>query len=407
MNRAKNAGASSDGVAIARIPLSERDRRYRLVRRRMAKDGIDVLILPANHTRWDQMMADSRYLTTIGGFGTETLTVFPAEGDVTAGVFNRAGWWKRAQGWVTDVRDCRNAWGSLIVERLNELRFPARGRIGIVGLSRLLRAPDGLIPYSTVKQVRQAFPEAHIVDATDLMTEARAVKSAAEITLMRRSVEIIEAMIDAMANRARPGVTEKQLYATMVSTMLENDGELPSLLIFGSGPGIASGQFVPTNRVLQQGDIIVGETEAHFCGYSGQAVQPVSLGKQPDGYMALMNVAMACFEGLRERMQPGTTMGELMDAYERIIEREGKGKLEFSHPTMHARGLGDERPAQFGKQGLETFRQIPLEAGMTFVVKPRAISGRIGRTAQIGDTVVVAKGGGKRLGKRTLGLRVV
>ena len=85
---------------IPQLSIQERDRRYQIVRAEMAKRGIDVLLLPANTGRWEQLQGDSRYLTSIGGFATEVFTVFPREGDVTAYIFNRAGWWKQAQKWV-------------------------------------------------------------------------------------------------------------------------------------------------------------------------------------------------------------------------------------------------------------------------------------------------------------------
>ena len=396
-----------EAVALPRVSLKERDRRYRAVRRAMDRDGIDVLILPANHSRWDQMMADSRYLTTIGGYGTETLTVFPREGAVTAGVFNRSGFWRRAQNWVADVRDCRNRWADLAIERLTEIGFPSRGRIGISGLAGLVRAPDGLVPYTTVKRLKQAFPEAHFVDATGLMQDIRMVKSAEELRYMTRSIGIIETMLDAMADAAAPGVTEKQLYATLVGTMLAAGGESPSLLIMGTGKAINSGQFVPTNRVLKPRDMIVGEVEAHYNGYSGQVVQPMSLGRQPAGYMDLLKGSKACFDAITERMRPDVTLGEIIDTYERSVGRQAGGQFGFSHPMMHARGLGDERPAQFGDVGLEQFRAIPLKTGMTFVVKPRVRAARGNRIGQIGDTVVVTRSGGRRLGKRELALRIL
>src|ERR1700722_16686989 len=105
-------------LAIPRLSLAERDRRYAAVRAGMGRENIDVLICPASTSRWEQTMADSRYLTTIGGFGTETLTIFPREGDVTAYVFNRAEFWLAAQDWVGDVRDGRNLWLKNIEERL-------------------------------------------------------------------------------------------------------------------------------------------------------------------------------------------------------------------------------------------------------------------------------------------------
>jgi hypothetical protein len=63
----------------------------------MEQAHIDVLLAPANTGRWEQLQADSRYLTSVGGFATEVFTVFPMEGEVTAFIFNRAAWWKKAQ----------------------------------------------------------------------------------------------------------------------------------------------------------------------------------------------------------------------------------------------------------------------------------------------------------------------
>src|ERR1700744_6592389 len=112
---------NSEPLAIPRLSLAERDRRYAAVRAAMAKDKLDVLICPASTARWEQTMADSRYLTTIGGFGTETLTIFPREGEVTAYVFNRSAFWLAAQDWVSDVRDGRKRGRKNRIERLSEL----------------------------------------------------------------------------------------------------------------------------------------------------------------------------------------------------------------------------------------------------------------------------------------------
>src|SRR5258708_31792700 len=140
--------SAADLVPPLFLSLRERDRRHAAVQARMAEQGLDVLILPASTNRWEQCMADSRYVTGIGSFGTETLTVIPRGQEPTAYVFNRAGWWKAQQKWVTDVRDGRNRWANNIIERLGELGFQ-RGRIGFSGLAGLTRTPDGMVPHST------------------------------------------------------------------------------------------------------------------------------------------------------------------------------------------------------------------------------------------------------------------
>jgi len=161
---------------IPQLSIQERDRRYKIVRAEMAKRNIDVLLLPANTGRWEQLQGDSRYLTSLGGFATEVFTVFPREGDVSAYIFNRAGWWKQAQKWVSDVRDGRNRWGENAIERISELGLQ-KGTIGISGLAGLFRAPEGIIPYSSVKAIQDTFPQAKIVNVTEMMQEIRAVKA--------------------------------------------------------------------------------------------------------------------------------------------------------------------------------------------------------------------------------------
>lgn len=390
----------STAIDIPRLSLEERDRRYRLVRERMERDRLDVLILPANVSRWEQNMADSRYITTIGGFGTETLTIFPREGEVTAYVFNRAAFWLAAQDWVKDVRDGRNHWADNTIERLGEGKNAPK-RVGISGLAGLLRSPDGLVPWTMVDRLKHAFSATEFVDATALIQDIRSVKSAEEIALMRRSTEIIEAMIATMIATTRDGVREREIYAAMVQTLLSMGGEQPSLLIFASGPNVTHGQFVPTGRVLRRGDYIGNEIEARYAGYSAQAVAPLSIGPASAAYLDLFRVARDAFEAIREIMTPGTPLGTVMDAYVQTVERSGRGKYKWSHPMMHARGLGDEMPALLGDDDLERFRRVELQAGMTFIVKPRA-RGADGLSAQVGDTVVVTPRGGERLGTREL-----
>ena len=390
---------------IPQLSIQERDRCYKIVRAEMAQHGIDCLLLPANTGRWEQLQGDSRYLTTIGGFATEVFTAFPREGEVTAFIFNRAAWWKQAQKWVADVRDGRNRWGQNAIERINELGLQ-KGTIGISGLAGLFRAPEGIIPYSSVKAIQDAFPQAKIVNATEMMQEIRAVKSAEEVSMLERSAAIVEKTIEAMVQHANPGVSEKELYGAMVHAMLANGGELPTLFVLSAGPGLSNSSFVPTDYRIQKGDRIIDEIEAKYGGYAAQAVCPVVIGTPDNEYQKMIDISRACFDTILGAMKPGVTFGALFDVYKRTVEEQGKGKYLWNHPMMHARGLGDDGPAVLGDKDLERFSKIQLQTGMTFILKPqvRPVEGK-GR-ASLGDTVTVTESGARRLGKRELQLIV-
>lgn len=390
---------------IPQLSIQERDRRYKLVRAAMAERGIDVLLLPANTGRWEQLQGDSRYLTTIGGFATEVFTVFPREGEVTAYIFNRAAWWERAQQWVKDVRDGRNRWGQNAIERITELGLQ-KGTIGISGLAGLFRAPEGIIPYSSVKAIQDAFPQAQIVNVTEMMQDIRAVKSAEEVSMLEHAAQIVEKVIDAMVENANPGVSEKELYGAMVHTMLANGGELPTLFFLSAGPGLTNSSFVPTEYRIQKGDRLINEIEAKYAGYGAQAVSPVVVGAPDDEYQKLIHLSRACFDAVLHNMKPGVTFGWLFDIYRDTVERQGQGKYLWSHPVMHARGLGDDGPALLGDKDLERFSKIELKAGMTFILKPQVRPKEGKGRGSIGDTVTVTETGARRLGKRELKLIV-
>ena len=390
---------------IPQLSLQERDRRYRVVRAEMAQRGINCLLLPANTGRWEQLQGDSRYLTTIGGFATEVFTVFPREGEVTAYIFNRAAWWKQAQKWVADVRDGRNRWGQNAIERINELGLQ-KGTIGISGLSGLFRAPEGIIPYSSVKAIQDAFPQAQIINATEMMQEIRAVKSAEEVSMLERSAAIVEKTIEAMVENANPGVSEKELYGAMVHAMLANGGELPTLFFLSAGPGLNNSSFVPTDYRIQKGDRIIDEIEAKYGGYAAQAVCPVVIGAPDNEYQKMIDISRACFDAILGAMKPGVTFGALFDVYKRTVEEQGKGKYLWNDPMMHARGLGDDGPALLGDKDLERFSKIELQTGMTFILKPQVRPAEGKGRASLGDTVTVTERGARRLGKRELKLIV-
>lgn len=386
---------------IPQLSIQERDRRYQLVRGEMAKRGIDVLLLPANTGRWEQLQGDSRYLTNIGGFATEMFTVFPRAGEVTSYVFNRASWWQKAQNWVGDVRDGRNRWSHNAIERIKELKLES-GTIGISGLAGLVRAPEGIIPYTSVQNIQAAFPQAKLVNCTDMMQECRAIKSAEEVAMLERSEAIIEKAIETLRTTARPGVSEKEVYASMLHTMLSNGGELPTLFFLSAGPNLYNSSFVPTDYVIQNGDNLVGEIEAKYGGYAAQAVHPAVVGKANPAYKKMVEISRACFDAVLVAMKPGVTFGTLFDIYTKTVE--GAGAYSWNHPMMHARGLGDDGPALMRDKDLERFAKIELRAGMTFILKPQVRPTEGKGRASIGDTVTVTENGARRLGTREMKL---
>src|SRR2546427_12652538 len=96
-----------------RFSLQERDRRWKAVRERMDRDGIEVIIAPQNTGHSTDWQADARYLSHCGGGpDTDIACVFPlVEPPSVIAKDADIRWGPRVQNWVEDVRDAYRYFG--------------------------------------------------------------------------------------------------------------------------------------------------------------------------------------------------------------------------------------------------------------------------------------------------------
>ncbi|HEY2986895.1 MAG TPA: M24 family metallopeptidase [Candidatus Binatia bacterium] len=388
-----------DKPIIPTFSRQEMERRWSAVRAEMRKAKLDAVIGLPSQGHWDQFGADTRYLTQIGGFQTEVGVVFPLEGEVTAVVrgANEVEWWGMAQDSVEDIRPSRRSYGEPVIQRLNEIRA---GRVGVIGLSGLVRAPEGVVPWGTYEKIRAALPQLHFENATDLMQKARSIKSAAEIAFIEKASAIISRAIDAMMELVRPGVPENFLIAELLKEIRRQEGEPITMLLFGAGgPEVPWAQRVPTARPLKAGDLVNTEVEAKYGGYIAQALQPISLGPRPKELEQMFDVTFAVFQKMLRLLRPGLAFGDVVAFYQDEVKAAG---YEPGEALMHGRGLGEDAPMLWG-----AIRDFPearseLKEGHVFILKPAARKGEMRDSIRAGDTVVIERNGARRLGKRDL-----
>jgi Xaa-Pro dipeptidase len=384
---------------IPTFSQSERARRWGIVRDLMRRANLDALICLPNQGHWDQFGADARYLTQIGGFQTEVAVVLPLESDVTAIVRgeNEIEWWGLAQEWVKDIRPSRRSYGEPVIQRLKEIRAE---RVGVVGIEGLVRAPEGTIPWGIYEKIRGALPQVRFQNATDLMQEARSVKSAEETAFVEKAAGIIELAIEALVKEARPGVPESHLVGEMLKEMTKQGGEPITMLLFGAGgPEVPWAQRVVTSRPLKTGDLINTEVEAKYAGYIAQALQPISLGARPKELERIFDTTKVIFEKMLKVLKPGSTFGEVVAFYQDEVKSAG---YEPDGALMHGRGLGEDAPMLWGAVRDFPESQASLKEGHVFIFKPAARKGEMRDYIRAGDTVVIERSGARRLGKREL-----
>jgi len=325
--------------------------------------------------------------------------VLPLEADVSAVVRgeNEIEWWGLAQDWVTDIRPSRRSYGEPVIERLKEVRAE---RVGVIALSGMVRAPEGVVPWGTFEKIRTALPNVKFDNATAVMQEVRAVKSAEEVAFIEKAAEIIGQAIEVLIVHSKPGVGEHELIAEMLREVVRRGGEPITMMLFGTGgPEVPWAQRVFTTRKLKPGDLINTEVEGKYAGYIAQALQPISLGPRPKDLEKIFDATKVIFDRILDFLKPGITFGAVAKFYQDEVQSAG---YEPDGALMHGRGLGEDAPMLWGARKDFPEKDQKLKAGHVFILKPACKQGFMRDSIRAGDTVAIEASGARRLGKREL-----
>ena len=320
------------------LPIEERDRRWKKIREAMEKRGLECLIVWGCHGLFRNYSGSLRYLSNIN---SEGYIVFPLKGEPTLITFLGGG---RPTAWIADTRTGNPKYSKVISERLRELQLE-KARIGVLELSELFGETG--FPHSTYVALVNNFPEARFEDATDILIEARMIKSPAEIKCLELACEIGEKVIQAIIDTAKPGVREYEVKAKMMDTLFREGSESATMILFrvhhpGEELVYNEGFWAPPNpRILEKGDTLWTEFDASVLGYKGQFNQPFSLGKPSQEWQNIFNVAVESFNSLLSLLRPGISVGELIAAH---IYPTAKAGYKRSNPGIHGLGLAIEEP---------------------------------------------------------------
>ena len=387
--------------------LAERDWRWQRVRENAAKAGLDCIFVPLCvdgrnlHLSLEQSRgtrSDCRFLTQL----ENAAVILPTDGGTPIVISDAEG----GNEWVREVRPVQESWGSAMAQALLDLGME-RARIGVSGIRRGFythgRAFHGVVNHSSYSDVMQRLPAAKFENATEIIGYARYVKSEEQIQCLRRGAAIAAAGIDKLIELARPGVDEGLLYTRVMQRMVSLGSEYYPMAFY-SGPhgGGRLPRFEdPTEgRFLQPMYRIANEVDAVFGGLIAQEQQPIFLGPIPDAWKPAIDAQRDLYYAGLEQLIAGKRFGEFMDFVNGFGEKRGLKSLIL----MHGRGYGDDGPLFTPQNRGERNRDVIIEKGNVFIVKPIVTSADGSFDTSWGGCVLVTERGGEPLVKRTPGM---
>jgi Xaa-Pro aminopeptidase len=243
----------------------------------------------------------------------------------------------------------------------------------------------------TAAALRAALPGAGWVDVERPMCDLRAVKSPAELAVVRHAYHLADLGIRAAAGTVRPGVTERAVAAEAEAAMRRAGAEGTGIdTIVGSGPNARPILARNTFREIESDDLVVLTMAPRYEGYHGAIGRPVFVGEPGREARRAFDAARRAQDACSSLIRPGIEGRRVEAAGRRIMEEAGYGSF-FLYSGVHSVGVIEFEPPIFGPSA-----EGVMEEGMVFSIDIPVFNAPWGGL-RLEDGFVVTASGAERL----------
>jgi Xaa-Pro aminopeptidase len=246
-----------------------------------------------------------------------------------------------------------------------------------------------------VRLLREKYPEVEVKDCSRLIWELRAIKSPAEIELLRKAGRIGVKAHTEMMRATRPGLYEYEL-AAVFDYINEKEGarELAYGVIISSGENHPYVHYYKHDRLLKDGDFLVVDAGPDFNYYDIDITTSFPANgkftpRQKEVYEACLAVHEACLKVYR----PGLTAERCRAEVDEILAKQGFDLSKDYFNRMRG-GFG-----HFVGMATHDVTGGPsvLKPGMVFANEPLVIFAAENLGVRVEDTVLITETGCENL----------
>ena len=229
--------------------------------------------------------------------------------------------------------------------------------------------------------------EVELVNVREMIAALRLIKSEEEIALIRRAAEIADRAMEAVLEKAGPGIAEADLAAFAEYQMIKEGVEGASFEPFlMSGENGWLPQRIASRKPLHPGELALLDMGGIYEGYCSDLTRTFKVGEISKEQRRIFQIARKAQQEAIEAIRPGVRACDVDGAARRVIEAEGLGEY-FPHLTGHGVGVSTHE-APILDRGVETV----LQAGMVVTVEPGIYLPEVG-AARIEDMVLITPTG--------------
>ena len=354
-----------NSAPVRGFPVSEFEQRTERAQRMMRKLEIDAMLLTTEP-----------YVRYFTGFFTQFwlsptrpwFLLVPLEGKPIA-VIPTIGVVGMLDTWIDDVR----SWSSpqpgddgisLLTSAIKEL--PRKyGRLGApIGIESHLR-----MPAMEFDLLKTNLGNTEIVDCALLMLELCNIKSAAEVEKIKYVCELTSDSFNSLPGFAKARDSERDIVKKMRIDLLQRGADHTPFMVSASGQdGYYNIIMGPTDRVLENGDLLIIDTGTLYDGYYCDFDRNFAFGHASDGSKRAYDTVFKSTDAGFAVAKPGNTTSDIWRAMWNVLEAGG---AEGNDIGRMGHGLGTQLTEWPSNTATDNTELLPgmvltLEPGMSY-----------------------------------------
>lgn len=176
--------------------------------------------------------------------------------------------------------------------------------------------------------VRERNPGVELRELDEAVFRLRAIKSPAELDLLRRAIYITVLAQRAAMRAVEPGMNEFEIQALIESTFRRYGAERPAFgSIVGSGPNATTLHYRNADRFMEATDMLVMDVGAGYRGYAADVTRTVPVdGTFSPEQRAVYEIVLAAQKAAEAQAGPGVSLAQLHATAARVVA-EGLARL--------------------------------------------------------------------------------
>ena len=241
---------------------------------------------------------------------------------------------------------------------------------------------ENYVTYANYKKMKQIYKINDFVEADCLIDRLRMIKDEDEIKYLKQACKITDECFEFLLEYIKPGMTEKEIATKIEQYYMEHAEGISFDPIVASGENSSKPHAVPTDRKIQERDIITIDMGCKIKGYCSDMTRTIFIGEPTEEQKKVYDLVLKNQLLALSEMKDGAIIKDIAKMVTSDFELNG---YNMGHALGHGVGLDIHEPPFIRELNDNT-----LKEKMTITNEPGIyIPGAFG--VRIEDTLLVRK----------------